>query len=187
MKNKTADLVIQIISVTVGVFLGFMISNWSEGRREADKYNALIKNITAEIQDNQKKIEQVINYHRTVRDSTRFYLKQEDLKQFSPDFFKGVRTLTLVNSAYQTGIQTGLFNNMKLEKIQSINDIYTKQRAYEDFSNLLLSGLITMDFEESEKSTRKLFTFLSISMTDIVYKEEELLQSYDNSLTLITE
>lgn len=182
MKNKTSDLLIQIFTVTLGVFLGFIVSNWSENRKEVRKYNALLNNISTEIKANQKKIEQVVDYHRMVRDSTRYYLRKNEFNTANPKFFRGVNTLTFVNSAYQTGIQTGLLNRMDLQKIQAINDVYTKQRAYEDFANLLLSGLITMDFED-EKAVRRIAAFLSISMTDIVIKEEQLLESIDNALS----
>ena len=44
-----------------------------------------------------------------------------------------------------------------------------------------------MDFEETEKSTRKITTFLSIGMTDVVIKEQDLLKSYDTALDIIQE
>ena len=185
MKNKTSDLVIQIISVTIGVFLGFAISNWSENRKETKKYNSLIKNLASEIQSNKMKVDQVIDYHRTVRDSTLYILNHKEMNEFKPTFFKGVNTLSFDNSVYQTGIQTGLFNNLELEKSQAINELYTRQRAYEEFSNVLLSGLINLDFEQNEKSVRKIATFLSISMTDVVIKEEQLLESMEKTLELI--
>ena len=175
--SKTSDLFIQIISVTIGVFLGFIISNWSESRRESRKFDSLKTTLEAELANNKAKIDQVLTYHRMVRDSSRHYMAQADSVPFKPSFFKGVNTITFVNSAYQTGIQTGLFNSMPLEQIQAINEVYTKQRDYEDFANLMISGLISMDFDNSEASMRPIALFLSISMTDIVIKEEQLLKS----------
>ncbi|MAX71009.1 MAG: hypothetical protein CL868_00125 [Cytophagaceae bacterium] len=185
MKNKTSDLFIQIISVTIGVFLGYIISNWSANSKESEKLKSLVENIKAEIHDNQTKVSHVIDYHRMVKDSTSYYLNKEDLVNFKPTFFKGVNTITFSNSAYQTGIQTGLFNKMKLKNVQAINDIYTKQRAYKDFANLLMSGLITMDFDENKEAFRKIAIFLSISMTDVIIKEEQLLESYSKAVALI--
>ena len=185
MKSKIGDLIIQVISVMIGVFLGFAITNWSENQKETSKYNALLLNITSEIKANQVKIDQVIGYHKMLKDSTKYYLNTKEFTNFKPSFFKGVNTLSFNNSAYQTGIQTGLLNVMELEKVQAINDVYTKQRAYEEFANVLLSGLITMDFDQSEKSAQKIATFLSISMTDIVIKEEQLLQSIGHTLSII--
>ncbi|NMM47911.1 hypothetical protein [Marinigracilibium pacificum] len=187
MKSKINDLLIQVISVTIGVFLGFAISNWSEVRKETNKYNSLIENVESEIQSNKIKIEKVIDYHRMVRDSTRFYMMKKDLKGFKPGFFNGVNTLSFSNSAFQTGIQTGVFNKIDLNKIQAINDVYTKQRAYEEYSNILLSGFITMDFIDNDESNWKIATFLSISMNDVVIKEEQLLKSIDNALSVLNE
>ena len=187
MKNRTGDLLIQIISVTVGVFLGFVISSWSENKRETRKHNIILEAIEAEIQANRDKVKDVIDYHVLVRDSSRHYLTKVNSGNNDLSYFKGINTITFENSAYQTGIQSGLFGTNNLKKIQAINDIYTKQRSYEDFTILMLSGLISMDFEETEKSTRKITTFLSIGMTDVVIKEQDLLKSYDTALDIIQE
>jgi len=184
-KNKISDLVIQIISVTIGVFLGFVISDWSENRRESNKQVLLLKNIEAEINSNRRKVEKIIDYHMVVRDSSRHFLKQNDTNQTRVLFFKGINTVTFDNSAYQTGIQTGLLNTMDFDLIQSLNEIYTKQRSYEDFANLLLAGLINMDTGDDGMSPKKLANFLSTSMTDLVIKEKELSQIYDKTLFLI--
>ena len=186
-RTKISDLVIQIISVTIGVFLGFVISNWSQNSRESNKQNLLIKNIEAEINSNKNKVESRIDYHIAVRDSSRNFLMKNDSNQTKLHFFKGVNTVTFDNSAYQTGIQTGLFNTMDFDIIQSINEIYTKQRSYEDFANLILAGLIKMDTDNNSYSERKLANFLSISMTDLVIKEKELSRIYNKTLNLIDE
>lgn len=182
MKAKTADLIIQIISVTLGVFLGVVISNWSENQKENEKRDLLIQNVISEIESNKQKINRVIDYHRIVRDSSRHFLQQKALTQLKPTFFRGVNPLTFTNSAYETGIQTGLFNNMPLEKTQAINEVYTQQRAYEDFTNLMLAGLVNLDFTENEEAVRKIASYLAISMTDIVFKEELLLDSMESTL-----
>ncbi len=185
MKNKFGDLFIQIISVMIGVFLGFAVSNWAAQKKTNTQLQYLEQNIISEIKINQQKVTQVIDYHRTLRDSSRFYLQQERIDVFKPNFFRGVNTLTLSNSAFETGIQTGLINDIPLQQIQELNEVYTQQRAYEDFANLLLSGLITMDFEGDEMAMRKILLFLSVSMTDVVIKEEQLLESYKKAIQTI--
>ncbi len=182
MKNKFGDFIIQVITVMIGVFLGFVVSNWSEANKEKTRANALMKNITSEIQTNRSNIERVIDYHRMVLDSSRHYLNQSTITNLKPDFFKGVNTISFYNSAFETGIQTGLINEIPIDKIQKLNEVYTQQRSYEDFSNMLLSGLIAMDFSNDEKSTRRILMYLSISMMDVVIKEEQLLKSYENAL-----
>ncbi|MAN60186.1 MAG: hypothetical protein CMC08_10160 [Flavobacteriaceae bacterium] len=184
MKNRIGELLVQIISVMIGVFLGFVVSSWSESSRENEKAALMKNNLRAELQNNKEKVEKVIDYHRMLRDSSRYYLRSQHELPGQPTFFRGVNTLTLSNSAFDTGVQTGLLNEMDLEKIQAINDVYTKQRAYEDFANLLLSGLISQDFEKLQQTIRKLLMYLSISMTDVVIKEEQLLESYEKALEM---
>ena len=93
--------------------------------------------------------------------------------------------MSFSNSAFETGIQTGLINEVGVDKIQALNEIYTRQRAYEEFANLLLSGLITMDTNNTEETYRRIMSYLSVSMTDIVIKEQQLLKSFNNALELI--
>ncbi|MEQ3656064.1 MAG: hypothetical protein ABNH00_09400 [Dokdonia sp.] len=181
MKNKIGDLVIQIITVMIGVFLGFIVSSWSENSKEQQQANQLLATISSEVQTNQSRIVNVIDYHKMLRDTTRYYLQQRELSQFKPTFFRGLNTLTLSNSAFETGTQTGLINNIPLEQLQALNNVYTKQRAYENFTNILLTGLMSMDFNMNPESARKMLMFLSVSMTDIVIKEEQLLQSYQSA------
>lgn len=114
-----------------------------------------------------------------LRDSSRYYSMAE-LKNIEPRFFKGVRTGRLTNSAFETGIQTGLINELTFEQIQFVNYTYTLQDSYNEFATLMLTGLITIDIDESER--KKIFRFLAVSMTDIVIKESELLIQYEKLL-----
>lgn len=185
MRSRIGELAVQIVSVMIGVFLGLIVSNWSENKKERTKAKQLIENIDTEITTNKNRILQVINYHKMLRDSSQFYLERPEITIQKSGFFKGVNTLTLYNSAFDTGVQTGLINELPLDELQAINEVYTVQRSYEDFSNLLLGGMITLDFDESPKSTQRILSFLSVTMTDVVIKEEQLIESYNKALALI--
>jgi hypothetical protein len=91
----------------------------------------------------------------------------------------------LVNSAYLKGIQTGTINELPINTIQSLNQIYTLQEDYNDFGNVLLAGLINKEFSEKEEDIKKIVRYLSVSMSDIVIKEDGLLYSYNNVLNLL--
>lgn len=180
MKRNITDLLIQIISVTIGVFLGFMVSNWSENSKEQRRYEALVSNIKAEITENKNRVLDVLPYHEMLRDSMGHALRSgEPITGRSP-FFKGVRTTTFVNSAFETGVQTGLLNKMSLDQLQTLTDLYAQQRSYEDFTMQMMAGMLSMNWDGS--ASRQLYTFLGISMTDVVIKEGRLLESYEEAL-----
>ncbi|WGK65161.1 hypothetical protein [Croceiramulus getboli] len=183
MKNKFGELLFQIVPVAIGVFLGYLVSDWSASKDQQKQEDLLVQNMIAEIKSNQSKIDEVLEYHVMLRDSTRYYLQNAwDGSSNGPRFWRGVNTPTLANSAFETGIQTGVINGLELEKIQSLNQTYSYQDNYHDFVQILLSGLITMDFSEDQEAITKILRYINISMTDIVYKEEELLRSYRESL-----
>lgn len=176
IRKILADLVLQIIPVMIGVYLGFIVSNWSSERQLIAKTKILKKNIIIEIKENQNSINSILSYHEMLRDSSQYYLSQKKL--VIPSFFKGVNPLTLSNSAFETGVQTGLINELTFDEIQALNKVYTYQKSYDNYWNILLSGLITFDLTENEESSKKFLMYLSISMTDIVIKEQQLINEY---------
>lgn len=184
IKNKFSliDLVFQIIPVMIGVFLAFLVSNWAAKSRSKSKIITFEKNINAEIHSNRENVKSVLDYHFMLRDSSTYYY-QNKISNNKTQFFEGIRTQTLNNSVFETGIQTGLLNELTFEQIQLINKVYTLQENYNDYATLMLSGLITMDFDENENEQNKIFRFLSVSMIDILIKENELIAEYDKLLT----
>ena len=185
MKKKIGELTFQIIPVMIGVYLGFIVSNWSNNKDQNSRKNMLIENISAEIKENHKNIKASVQYHQKLRDSSRYYLKLN--KTEIPEFFKGLKTLTLTNSAFETGIQTGLLNELPIKKLQTLNRAYTSQGSYNEFGNILLSGLIRMDLLENKESVQKILQYLSISMADVVEKERKLLREYKSAINMLSE
>ena len=79
-----------------------------------------------------------------------------------------------------TGIQTGAINELPLETIQKINQVYTRQNDYNDYGTLILSGLINKKFSEKKEDMRDIAQFLAITMVDVVAMEQELMKKYQN-------
>jgi len=182
MKKKIVELLFQIIPVMIGVYLGFVVSNLSEDNKKKNQSKVLIENLLAEINVNESQLKAVIEYHKMLRDSSQFYANPNH-KFRNINFFKGTRVMKLTNSAYNTGIQTGIVNELPLDQIQRINNLYTFQNEYNEFGSLMMASLINKDFADNEESIRKIIRFLSITMTDIVIKESDLLKGYEKIKT----
>ena len=106
-----------------------------------------------------------------LRDSARYYTVSS-AQERSQKFFRGLRNWALTNRAYETGLQTGVINELEFKNIQLVNNSYTLQDSYNEFSTLLLTGLLTKDFDTRE--WQKFARYLAVGMTDIVIKEKEL-------------
>lgn len=178
MKKKIGELLFQIIPVMIGVYLGFIASNWAANKQKKHQSEVLINNLLSEIETNENKLKGVVDYHVMLRDSSRFYSNaQNRIRQ--ANFFKGTRIMKLTNSAYNTGIQTGVINELQIDKIQAINQLYTIQNDYNEFGNLMMASLINKNFSDDEEDMREIARFLSITMTDIVIKENNLIDGYN--------
>ncbi|MEM8896342.1 MAG: hypothetical protein AAGC88_17315 [Bacteroidota bacterium] len=177
MKKKIGEILLQIIPVMIGVYLGFVMSSWADTNKRKKESAKMVENIISEIASNQKKIEAVVEYHMMIRDSSRHYAYNTD-KIGNPQFFQGTRIIPLTNSAFETGIQTGIINELSLEQIQALNQLYTYQNEYNNFSNILMSGLINKKLSDKEEHIRDIALYLAPTMTDVVIKEEGLLKEY---------
>ena len=187
MKNKITDLIIQIISVMIGVYLGFVVSNWSESQKMIKKSESFLNNIVIEIKSNKKRLEGIIDYHVMLKDSSRYYLSGDETTSIeeSTAFFKGLQTSTLVESAYKTGVQTGIVSELELNIIQNLNQLYTYQDEYNEYHKISLEAMINMDFSRNKESIQRILQLISLSMADITIKEQQLIKEYDAILKQI--
>lgn len=185
MRNRLIDMLVQIVPVMIGVFLAFMVSDCAEESRTSEKADQMIEFLAAEIENNQQKIQQVAGYHQMLKDSTNYYVLNNSRMEEPPQFFKGVRNVSLSSGAYQSALQTGLISELSLEEIQLINELYEYQESYNQFNNLILESLIKFDFAETEEFQR-FFRFLSVAMSDVVIKEGNLLEAYSRALDNLT-
>jgi len=119
MKKKISELILQIIPVMIGVYLGFVVSNWGDQQKRKSQSIVFVINIKNEIEINNDKLQSVIDYHKILRDSSRFYLSNSSIKPLTkpPNFFRGIQTSTLIESAYNTGNQTGIISEFEMNKI----------------------------------------------------------------------
>ncbi len=175
-KYRIGELLFQIIPVTIGVFLGFLLSNLAEKSKIENDISTFQQSLIEEIKSNKQKIEKNIDYHIMLRDSARYYSTLGTLEK-RPEFFRGLRTWALTSSAFETGLQTGIVNELEFNNIQLVNNSYTLQHSYNDFAKMLLSGFMTKDFDINE--WQKVSRYLAVGMTDVVIKETELINEYN--------
>lgn len=177
MKKTLREIVLQIIPVMIGVYLGFVVSDWAEARKRESQARLFLESIRSEIASNRDVLEMVREYHVMLRDSSQAWAS--GTLRGKPRFFEGTRMMKLTSSAYQTGIQTGIINELPLAKIQSLNTLYTFQHEYNEFGTLMMASLIEKDFSDNPGDIRKIAQFLAVTMTDVAIKETDLLKGYE--------
>lgn len=184
MKKKILELLVQILPVMLGVYLGFVVSEWSDNNQKKSDSKIFKSSLISEIKANEQRLKTVVDYHTMVRDSSRYYSNEKNLS-VRPKYFKGTRLRKLSNSAFNTGIQTGVINELPIDQIQLLNQLYTFQKDYNEFGNMILSSLLNKDFSNESSDLSEIARFLSVSMTDVVIKENDLLGGYKMTLEKI--
>jgi len=176
--KKLLEILLQIIPIAIGVYLGFVVSNWDQNRKNQQRLESFIENIIVELNDNKEKIKHVFDYHLLLRDSSYSLLQLPPESIQKPKFFKGLQMPRLMNSAYQTGVQTGILNDLPVNKIQSLNQLYSFQDIYNDFNNMVMTGLLKQVFSDQPEDLYRVAGFINTTMNDVVEIESALLEYY---------
>ena len=67
MKKKIGEMFVQIIPVMVGVYLAFLVTEWTDRNQRRTQSKFLIENLIKEIETNDRKLKNVLGYHRMLR------------------------------------------------------------------------------------------------------------------------
>lgn len=183
MKKILSNVLNQIIPIMIGVYLGFALNNFGENRKtrqQVDTYKEMLRN---EIKENLQGIEQVSAYHIKLSQDFSQLLKSEDIKKdFESYNLQGLQPGVVYNSAYRTGIQTGIIQEFDLNLVQTLNRCYTVQDKYNSFNENMISSSQSRKFPETESEIRSLLIIIGMSMNDIKYFEGELKKQYEKIL-----
>lgn len=92
-----------------------------------------------------------------------------------------------MNSAFLTGVQTGILNDLPVHKIQALNQLYSFQDIYNDLNNMIISGLLNMNFTSNPDDLYRITIFINTTMNDVTELERALLEFYSIGKTRLTE
>lgn len=180
MKKQVLKFLVEMIPVMIGVYLGFALNNFGE-RQQLNRQSDTYKNmLVQEIKENHENLKRVNPYHVQLKEDFEEILKEEDaLQAFMAYSFKGLRPGFVNESAFETGIQTGIIQEFDLKLIQSLNKLYKLQNQYEDFNEMMLNSFMSKKLPETDKEMRNTITLLLMNMNDILNYERELIISYE--------
>ncbi len=192
--DKTKTFLLQMIPIMLGVYFGIIAGNWNESQKKIALGHQLLEKIEADILSNQAQIQNVIEYHHTLRDTSWKAFRELPKELLNtpmteiPDtinwFWRGTKTSTLKNAAYQTAIVSGVLADMDLELVSLLSAIDKEQKNYENVGALYVETIINMSTRAPLADYVSFTTFFS---GDIVYIEEKLLKMYEEVLVVLKE
>ncbi len=187
-----SEYIFQSILIFVSVFLGIMASNWNDDFKQKRKTKQFLESLTAELESNQAKIEKSLTYHieiGEVADSIINAMSKEELQQpigesttFADSGFsiipkwKGLGISPIETSVYESGITSGVFEQLPIDLLTKISKANTVQKEYIRFGHMVSEKLFDYN---SETKTIDFFIIMKILGGDQVYLEKAMVRNYE--------
>lgn len=180
------EILVQIVPVAIGVYLGLLVNDWNADRQARDTKAHSQELLIQEIKVNKAKVEETLAYHLMLLDSISVLMQKESPGFKDLGFWQGVRPPTLYSAAYQSATLSGSINTFSLLEIHSIAEAYSAQEKVDDVSLIAMQGLIQQDFY-NESQLRRTMNFVRMMLKDISFAEQDLLASYNKALETLTD
>ena len=184
MKKFLYNVLNQVLPVMLGVYLGFALNDFSQNRKEQKEIELYAAILQQEILQNQEVIARVLPYHRKLKATFTSLREAEDpaqaLKQIK---FKGLQPALLSKSAFQTGLQSGNLQRLPLQVVQKLNRLYSLQERYSEFTNDMVSGMISRGMPKDAAEMKEGAQMVVVSMNDVLPMEQSLSIMYAELLT----
>lgn len=186
MKKVLLNLTNQILPIMLGVYLGFAMNNFGENRKTKRQVSIFRQMLQNEIQENLAEIKQVSPYHVKLSKDFSNILESENIQEtFERYSFQGIKPGIVNNSAFNTGVQTGIIQEFDLQLIQDLNRLYTFQAKYNSFNETTIGSFVAKKFPETEPEIKSTLVSMVMNMNDIQSFENTLIDFYEKVLAAL--
>lgn len=183
LKKLITQSLTLFLPVMLGVYLGLLANNWNESKKDEKLSNQVLKSIASELNFNKKELKSSIDYYTLLRDSTSFLISEKkEFQSFS--FWKGLNPPLLRNSAYQTGINTGVLSNINIQLLEQLSNTYNIQADLKEQTQMYVNS-VTNKIGTSDFNNKKYMEILFNFSFDQIVTEEQLLKELELTNKLI--
>jgi hypothetical protein len=183
-RGKSAlKLVLEVLLIGTGVFLGLAGEQWRESRQHRERAEASLRRFHTELADNKNAVAAVRDYHITLRTSLRQYLNAtpEQRKTISIKM-EGVRPVFFETTAWDLALATQSLADIPQDVAFDISRVYRIQDAYVQLSQ----GMLNAMFINSPYTGGDAFLgSVAVYLDDVTLLEPQLLKMYDELLPRI--
>jgi len=176
------NLLIEVVLVTVGVFLALWANNWHEDREHRAQARAALRNFAGEMEANRHATQSNRQYHETLARELDHFLKSNEAPtddRFKREVhFEGMRPVIYEHTAWDLALATQALSYLKPDLAFDISKVYTQQNAFQTLENSFLSSAYSLANMWSD-NVKGLAPAMAIYLGDVNQQEPAILQVYD--------
>ena len=176
------DLLVEVVLITVGVFLALWANNWHEDREHRAQAQAALRNFAGEMELNRQATEHTRQYHETLaRELHEFLVSKEpptDDRFNKSVHFQGMRPVTFEHTAWDLALATQALSYLKPDLAFDISKVYTQQVAFQKLEDSFLSSAFTPAVLSSE-NLKGLAPAMEIYLIEINLQEPAIVSRYE--------
>ena len=178
-------IVLEVVLIGTGVFLGLAGEQWREGVRERSMAHEALRRFRAEIVENRASIAAVKDYHATLQKEldTEFSkpAQQRDGKNIH---LGGIRPPRFDHSAWDLALGTQALSHIDVDLALALSTIYNTQGNVDGLTQGVTQSMYISP-PTDDKNASTFMGALMIYLGDMIIYEPRLLQLYDEVLLKI--
>lgn len=171
---------LQIALIGAGVFLGLAGDEWREHARNRRQAAASLQGFRAEIVNNRRAVEAVVEYHATVLTGLRAYLNADrTVRNTSAVRMQGLRMVAFEHTAWDLALATQSLAHIDQDLAFALSRVYNEQHRIAELSRGMTQAMYLLPLrEEFDAFAGAAETFFA----DMVVMEPALIALYDETL-----
>ena len=186
MKERTRESLraaaFEATFVVLGVVLALAASEWREDRERAERARHILASILTEIKTNRVSVASSHEYHSGLLVAIKAAGQTSappDLRTFSRGF---VSPANVYRTAWDSASATGAFEDIDYSTILKLSRVYAQQDRYERQAQSISPLLYGEIYREGTLAVLANYRNLASLIHTFVYREEELLETYGQTL-----
>jgi hypothetical protein len=180
-RGKSAlHIALEVILISVGVFLGLAGEQWREQRRHRELAESSLRDFRSEIVTNRKAIEEVKDYHAALLKSLKSYLAKDHKSRNTADVqIKGLRFVSFDQTAWDLALTTQALIYLDRDLAFELSRVYNEQRSFGELTRGMTQAMYLIPMQDNFDAFAQA---ASVYYGDAVLIEPKLIGEYDELL-----
>ena len=177
-------LVLEVLSISLGVFLALMGDQWRERRHDQELARDALQRFRTEIQINRKAVAAVKDYHVTIQTALRRFLDADPKTRTLEGLrIQGLQPVFFERTAWDLAIATQSLPHIDSELAFSLSRVYGLQQTYAEMTRGIMQAIYLRPMLENIDGLAAYYGDVVLWEPGLIAMYDELLPRIDKALT----